>query len=133
MVISAAVAGLIGAGISGIGSVGSAGLGLLGSSISSSRQYKHQLALQLQAQQWQTQMANTAHQREVKDMRAAGLNPILSATGGNGAAVGSVGQGSAAEPSMDLVGSALAFQQMKNRSCHCIVLVRRKINCRILS
>lgn len=55
-------------------------------------------------------MANTAHQREVKDLRAANLNPILSA-GGKGAPAPQGNQASGAN--MDLLASAMAHAQIQ--------------------
>lgn len=49
--------------------------------------------------EWQKMMSDTAHQREVADLIASGLNPVLSAQNGNGASVTSGATASASSPS----------------------------------
>jgi hypothetical protein len=66
----------------------------------------------IEIQNWNKMMSDTAHTREVKDMREAGLNPVLSATGGRGA---SSAMSSSASSSPTSTNSAKAENKMQGQ------------------
>lgn len=64
----------------------------------------------------QKQAAQSAHQWEVADLKAAGLNPILSATGGNGANLPSVAVAqNANSEAPNIIGMMSALQGIRNQ------------------
>lgn len=103
-----AIAPLVGAGLI----TGGASLlgGLLGNNSASKEAQKNR--------EFQERMAKNAHQYEVEDLRKAGLNPILSGLGGQGASTPGGATANVKDPITPAISSALQAQmteqQLKN-------------------
>lgn len=97
------------------GAIAAAGISAASSLIGGNKTNKQAAAMSREERDWEERMSNTAHQREVTDLRAAGLNPMLS-NGGSGASTPST----SATPVVNSADNAVrhgnsAYQQAKER------------------
>lgn len=98
---------MIGSILQGIGAIGGAFGNYSGAQQQGAAMEKNSMEMMRQNQGYDSHQSGTAHRREVIDMRAAGLNPMLSAMGGSGAGGGGVQGQTAGTPDYAAAGGAI--------------------------
>ena len=123
------------------------GAGLLGGLAGAGAQYGANAALQEDAQvfnaeesqkqrDWQNMMSSTAYQRQVADMKAAGLSPALLYSGGASGAASGVGSSasspaaSISAPNMNAINSFLDYINRDRDYDYKLALEREKASAR---
>jgi hypothetical protein len=97
-------------GIKGFGAAGGFGLATgIGTNIANA----YQASIN---RNWQERMSSTAHQREVSDLKQAGLNPVLSATGGSGASTPSGSMATMTDPGQGIAQAMREKVALKNQA-----------------